>query len=98
MSVHDWMRVDAAIFHAFHHGWITEIARALNRELLPADYYALSEQHAAGFGPDVLTMHGFDDDNDVATEMSEVPFSGERTGRLSAPKLEPVGETDLAFY
>jgi len=56
MPVHDWTRVDAGIFHAFHHGWITELARALNRGLLPSEYYALPEQHAAGFGTDVLTL------------------------------------------
>ena len=44
------------IFHAFHHDWITELARALNRGLLPADYYALPEQIAGGLGPDVLTL------------------------------------------
>lgn len=54
MPIHDWTRVDAGIFHHFHHGWITEIARALNRGLLPPEYYALAEQRAAGFGPDVL--------------------------------------------
>ena len=26
MPIHDWTRVDAGIFHAFHHGWIEEIA------------------------------------------------------------------------
>ena len=31
MPIHDWTRVDAGIFHAFHHGWIEEMARALNR-------------------------------------------------------------------
>jgi Protein of unknown function (DUF4058) len=56
MPVHDWTRVDAGIFHAFHHDWITEIARALNRGLLPATYYALPEQLAGGLGPDVLTL------------------------------------------
>src|SRR5437588_8415617 len=56
MPVHDWTRVDAGIFHAFHHDWITEIARALNRGLLPPDYYALPEQIAGGLGPDVLTL------------------------------------------
>src|SRR5262249_37823565 len=56
MPVHDWTRVDAGIFHAFHHDWITEIARALNRGLLPAAYYALPEQLAGGLGPDVLTL------------------------------------------
>src|SRR5947209_12375567 len=56
MPIHDWTRVDAGIFHAFHHDWITEISRALNRGLLPAAYYALPEQLAGGLGPDVLTF------------------------------------------
>jgi hypothetical protein len=43
MPVHDWTRVDAGIFHAFHHDWITDLARALNQGILPADYYALPE-------------------------------------------------------
>ncbi len=42
MPIHDWTRVEAGIFHHFHHGWIEEIARALNRGLLPADYYAMA--------------------------------------------------------
>jgi hypothetical protein len=56
MPIHDWPRVDAGIFHAFHHDWITEISRALNQGLLPAAYYALPEQIAGGLGPDVLTL------------------------------------------
>jgi hypothetical protein len=56
MPIHDWTRVDAGIFHAFHHDWITYISHALNRGLLPADYYALPEQIAGGLGPDVLTL------------------------------------------
>lgn len=54
--VHDWTRVDAGIFHAFHHVWIAEIQRSLNAGLLPPDYYALPEQIAGGLGPDVLTL------------------------------------------
>lgn len=57
MPIHDWARVPAGIFHAFHHDWITELARSLNRGLLPENFYALPEQQAAGFGPDVLTLH-----------------------------------------
>ena len=56
MPIHDWTLVDAGIFHDFHHTWITEIKRALNRSLLPAEYYALAEQIAGGLGPDVLTL------------------------------------------
>jgi hypothetical protein len=56
MPVHDWTRVDAGIFHDFHHGWIEELKRTLNRGLLPPDHYALAEQIAGGLGPDVLTL------------------------------------------
>jgi Protein of unknown function (DUF4058) len=56
MPIHDWTRVDAGIFHHFHHGWIEDLSRALNRGLLPPDHYALAEQIAGGLGPDVLTL------------------------------------------
>jgi hypothetical protein len=96
MPVHDWTRVDAGIFHAFHHGWITEIARALNRGLLPPDYYALPEQFAAGFGPDVLTLQGSADDGGEEPPAGR-PAAGAGVG-LAAPKLLPTAETDMAFY
>src|SRR5438105_10967830 len=56
MPIHDWTRVDAGLFHAFHHGWIEELARALNRGVLPAHYFALPEQNIRGPIPDVLTL------------------------------------------
>jgi hypothetical protein len=56
MPIHDWTRVDPGIFHDFHHTWITEIRRVLNRGLLPPEYYALAEQIAGGLGPDVLAL------------------------------------------
>jgi hypothetical protein len=58
MPIHDWTRVDAGIFHDFHHEWISTIKRALNAGLLPPDHYALAEQIAGGLGPDVLTLQG----------------------------------------
>jgi hypothetical protein len=57
MPIHDWTRVEAGIFHHFHHSWIEEIARSLNRGLLPPDFYAMAEQFAGDFGPDVLPLH-----------------------------------------
>lgn len=92
MPIHDWTCVDAGIFHAFHHGWIEELARALNRGVLPSDYYALPEQHAAGFGPDVLTLQGSGWEDAGA---GEIPTS---SVVLTVPKLEPVAETDMEFY
>jgi len=57
MPVHDWTRVEAGIFHAFHVAWVPEIGRALNGGLLPEGYYALPEQHAGQAIADVLTLH-----------------------------------------
>jgi hypothetical protein len=57
MPVHDWTRVEAGIFHAFHLKWISELDKILNGGLLPAGYYALPEQHAGSSIPDVLTLH-----------------------------------------
>ena len=56
MPIHDWTRVDAGLFHAFHHGWIEELARALNRGVLPTDYFALPERNIRGPILDVLTL------------------------------------------
>jgi hypothetical protein len=99
MPVHDWTRVEAGIFHAFHHDWITELARALNRGVLPADYYALPEQFAAGFGPDVLTLQGSGDDNgDGGAEPSGAPPAAGTAVRVAAPRPQPTAETDMAFY
>ncbi len=56
MPVHDWTRVGAGIFHHFHFEWIGDLSRVLNSGLLPPNYYALAEQIAGEFGPDVLTL------------------------------------------
>lgn len=56
MPIHDWTRVDAGIFHDFHLSWTAEIKGALNRGLLPPEYYALAEQIVGGLGPDVVTL------------------------------------------
>jgi hypothetical protein len=95
MPIHDWIRVEAGIFHAFHHDWITELARALNRGLLPDDYYALPEQQAAGFGPDVLTLQTQFADGDDA---SESPSDGTATIVRARPQSQFTAETDAEFY
>src|SRR5437762_13832853 len=56
MPIHDWTRVSAGTWHAFHLSWIAEIHLALNGGLLPPDYYAQAEQIAGPLGPDVLTL------------------------------------------
>jgi hypothetical protein len=56
MPIHDWTRVSAGIFHAFHTAWIVELQRVLNGGLLPSGYYAEVEQVAHGQNLDVLTI------------------------------------------
>ena len=56
MAIHDWTRVTAGTFHAFHVAWTAELQRALNAGLLPEGYYALAEQVAGRTVPDVLTL------------------------------------------
>jgi hypothetical protein len=56
MPVHDWTRVDAGLFHHFHHQWIDSLSIALNTGSLPPDYFALVEQRIQGPIPDVLTL------------------------------------------
>lgn len=57
MPIHDWTRVDDGIFHAFHVNWTVELAKALNRGVLPEGYDALPDPVAGAVRPDVLTLH-----------------------------------------
>jgi hypothetical protein len=57
MPVHDWAKLDAGMFHAYHGAWITHLMEALNGGLLPEGYYALAEQHFGRRIADVLTLH-----------------------------------------
>lgn len=56
MPIHDWTKVPAGLFHHFHQDWSIEIARTLNRGLLPKGVSALVEQRSGPKEPDVLTV------------------------------------------
>jgi hypothetical protein len=97
MPVHNWTRVEDGIFHHFHHSWIEEISRSLNKGLLPDDYYAMAEQHASAYEPDVLTLQGgsdAEDENDGASE----PASSEGGLLLAPPKMRATDEAAVEFY
>lgn len=81
MPVHDWTRVEAGIFHDFHSAWITELRNALNGGLLPKNYYALSEQHAGRYVPDLITLHA-----PAATDLPPLPPA---TGGLAVADAPP---------
>ena len=74
MPVHDWSRVTAGTFHAFHVAWIAEIQRTLNGGLLPRGYYALAEQVAGEIIPDVLTLQ--QDPNSAEPDALREPSGG----------------------
>jgi hypothetical protein len=94
MPVHDWTKVPAGIFHHFHLEWIASIAHSLNHGLLPKQYYALAEQYAGVFGPDVLTLQ--------APALPDRKRSGSvRDGGpsvLSKPRAKPIAQTEMEFY
>jgi len=101
MPIHDWSRVDAGIFHHFHHGWIEEIARALNSGVLPGEYYAMAEQHTSHFGPDMLTLQSRPREDRVQDDIEPITdgSGGTNVGVIVAkPKARLAGETDLEFY
>src|SRR4051812_3731416 len=54
MPVHDWTRVPPGLFHHFHQDWTIEIARRLNRGLLPKGVSALVDERAGPKEGDVL--------------------------------------------
>lgn len=102
MPAHDWTRVDAGIFHHFHHAWIEEITRTLNGGLLPEDYYAMAEQHAAGFGPDVVTLEstGANGNGNGLSSPTESYQDAQASGGvlLAPPKIQLTAESDMEYY
>lgn len=56
MPIHDWTKVDDGVFHDFHHEWISQVKHALNKGVLPSDYYAMADQVAGPGIPDVLGL------------------------------------------
>lgn len=97
MPIHDWKRVQAGIFHDFHHSWIEEIKRALNGGLLPPDYYAMAEQKAVGFGPDVLTLQDSRSDDDEDRSAAPLPPGGAGL-LLSQPRARIIEKSDMSLY
>jgi hypothetical protein len=98
MPIHDWRKVEAGIFHHFHHAWIFALSEALNRGLLPPNHYALAEQIAGGFGPDVLTLEG---PANPPQDSSMTWAAGARGGIALAdvqPKVSFRAETEADIY
>lgn len=94
MPIHDWTRVEAGIFHAFHLSWIGVLQNVLNSGLLPPDYYALGEQIAGGIGPDVLTLQvPMPPDGASGTEVQ-----GAVAVAVAPPKVHQIVRPDIDEY
>jgi hypothetical protein len=92
MPIHDWTRVDAGLFHAFHQRWISALCDALNTGGLPPDYFALPDQNIRGPIPDVLTLQ----------LSSASAGSSEGTGGLAVatvpPRVRPIRRKEAEIY
>src|SRR4051812_35669599 len=97
MPMHDWTTVPDGIFHAFHHSWIEEIGRALNANLLPPDVYAMPEQVAGGFGPDVVALQ-LDDDEDDEPAGSNGGVATATRVLQPRPVSKITAQTEAEFY
>src|SRR4051794_36238752 len=91
MPLHDWTKVPAGLFHHFHQDWSIEIARALNRGLLPSGLSALVEQRSGPRESDVLTVE------DV-TSSRERPADGAAVAMLEPPAATIVRRTAKELY
>jgi hypothetical protein len=100
--MHNWTRVPAGVFHAFHNTWIGDLQKALNDNLLPPDYYALGEQQAGDIGPDVLTLRTGDDDELAESQAASADLSanGGMIAVAEAPPRTSITQEaeDVAFY
>jgi hypothetical protein len=86
MPVHDWTRVDAGIFYAFHLNWLGRLQDALNDGVMPRGYYALAEQHAGRLIPDVLTLKVSDEGKRADVSTLPAPESGGTAVADAPPK------------
>jgi hypothetical protein len=97
MPIHDWKRVTAGTWHAFHVSWIAELQLSLNGGILPADYYAQAEQFAGLIGPDVLTLQMADAPSD-GESVSSAESNGGVAVRVAPPRMRITAETEMDAY
>jgi len=95
MPIHDWTRVTAGTWHAFHLSWIAEIQLALNEGRLPPSYYVQAEQIAGPLGPDVLTLQTPEFPPEPGIEE---PSTGGLAVATIPPRTRFVDEAEMSDY
>jgi len=83
MPIHDCSRVPSGLFHHFHQDWSIELARTLNRGLLPSNLSALVEQRAGVVEPDVPAIEDYAALDDRETSLLEA--NAGRVATMQAP-------------
>src|SRR5262249_21392871 len=98
MPIHDWTRVDAGLFHAFHQGWIVALSDALNLGVLPPNYYALVEQGIPGPIPDILiSRHSHGEAEIYAAKADHIAVRREHGGVVAVIEIVcPGNKASLA--
>lgn len=96
MPIHDWTRVTAGAWHAFHLGWISQLQAALNGGLLPEDYYSLAEQDMDRIEPDVLTLQSTDETDSFGDGPGDTSDEGGVSLALAPPKTKQIAELEIA--
>ncbi len=99
MPMHDWTKINPGIYHAFHNTWIGSLQGELNAKL-PRVYYAIGEQRAGQFGPDILTLKSNDERHATYNEL----YGGKNDGTIALAEAPPQVsitqefDRDLTFY
>ena len=96
MPIHDWSRVPSGLFHHFHQDWSIELARTLNRGLLPLNLSALVEQRAGVKEPDILAIEDYAAINDEEAALLESHAGPVAT--MSAPATRIVQRSADEIY
>ena len=95
MPIHDWTRVTAGTWHAFHLSWIAEIQLALNEGRLPPSHYVQAEQITGPLGPDVLTLQTPEFPPELGIEE---PSTGGLAVATVPPRARLVDEVEMSEY
>jgi hypothetical protein len=83
MPIHEWARVDAGLFHAFRHRWLSALGDALNAEALPEDHFALIEEASHVPVPRIATSPGSSGNDEQAGRGVEVRPHARGTDRIA---------------
>ena len=86
----------SGLFHHFHQDWSIELARTLNRGLLPSNLSALVEQRAGVKEPDVLAIEDYGALDD--REMSLLEANAGRVATMEAPATRIVQRSADEIY